>query len=397
MPRVVITGAAVVSPIGSTFNGFMDGLEAGNIGVDNIKGFCTDFFPSTLGAEAKDMGQAIKDDPKAIFLNKTMDELLNNNQAFNNYLSENRFLNLGSGLDYFDLINYVGSDASQKGQWLDYSHNTHRMVGKLAEKYEIAGGYALNVSACVASSQAIGLSYRMMKNSPENKIIVTGGFDSMLNHLHYIGFYKLGAFSSWEANPKNACRPFDKDRSGIVLGEGAAVFLLQNEKDADKSKILGEIVGYSSTMDAHLITDPDPQGTMVAKAAIMAIEEAGISPNDIDCVHLHGTGTIKNDLAEAAAMEIIFGKRYESIPVFSLKAQIGHLIGACSAVELAGVIYSLIKQKVPPTINFEEAEPEIKLRVIKDKALDMKINYVLKLNAAFGGQNTAIVVKRYAT
>jgi 3-oxoacyl-(acyl-carrier-protein) synthase len=248
----------------------------------------------------------------------------------------------------------------------------------------------------VASNHAIGLSFRILKQSKE-KIIITGGVDSMLNPLHYMGFYKLGALSNWTGNPENACRPFDKNRCGLVLGEGAAVLLLQHYEEADPENILAEIVGYRSSMDAYTITDPQPDGTFLAKAAINAVSEAGITPNEIDCVHLHGTGTLKNALTEANAMKLIFGDRYPEIPVFSLKGQVGHLIAACGAMEMLGVIYSLQRQQVPPTINFEEPDPEVPLRVITEQSLDMKIKHILKLNSAFGGQNAAFVLKKLET
>jgi 3-oxoacyl-[acyl-carrier-protein] synthase II len=396
----VITGAGVVSPIGNCFEDFLAGIEQGRKGIGTMKSFDTAHLPCALGAEVKAGPDAARDsavDAKELFIRQAMAELLRGNAFFAASERGSRVLNLGAGLDYFDLQNYTGSQASQTGKWQQYSRNTHLLAGKLAELYEIEGGYSVNVSACVAASQAIGLSYRMLKNTSAPLVIVAGGFDSMLNPLHYLGFYKLGAFSNWQGSPAEACRPFDKNRSGLVLGEGAAVFLLQKAADAAPDNILAEIAGYASTMDAYLVTDPEPSGKLLAQAALAAIKEAGITPDEIDGVHLHGTGTIKNDLAETAALKIIFGKKYSSIPVFSLKGQIGHLIGACGALELAGAIYSILRQKMPPTVNFTQADPEIGLRVIKDQPLEMKINYLLKLNAAFGGQNTAIVVKRHGT
>ena len=148
-------------------------------------------------------------------------------------------------------------------------------------------------------------------------------------------------------------------------------------------------------MDAYMVTDPHPDGRYIANAALEAIKDADISTQDIDCVHLHGTGTYKNALAEAKAMELIFGERFREIPVFSLKGQIGHLIGACGALEIVGVIYSLQKQKVPATVNFKDPDPEVPLRVIKDESIDLEICHVLKLNSSFGGQNTAFVLRKY--
>jgi 3-oxoacyl-(acyl-carrier-protein) synthase len=210
-----------------------------------------------------------------------------------------------------------------------------------------------------------------------------------------MGFYKLGALSNHAGNAEDACKPFDKDRKGLVIGEGGIAILLETEATAQKDRILAEIVGYASSLDSYQITDPVPTGEFLAKAALQAIAEAGISPADIDCVHMHETGTVKNALAESAAMKLIFGERLSEIPVYSMKGQVGHLIGACGAIEMIGVVYSILNQKVPHTVNFVTPDPEVPLRVVQNKALDWKINYVLKLNAAFGGQNTALVIKKY--
>lgn len=217
----------------------------------------------------------------------------------------------------------------------------------------------------------------------------------MLNPLFYMGFHKLGALSNWEGDPAEACRPFDRRRCGLVLGEGAALFTLQHEESAPDGAPLAELAGYGASMDAYMVTDPEPAGRLLAEAARKAMTDAGVSPDEIDCLHLHGTGTMKNDPAEAAAVRLLFPDRYRDIPVFSMKGQIGHLIAGCGAMEMIGVLYSLVRQEVPPTVNFSELDTEVPLRVVSGRPLAMKINTVLKLNAAFGGQNTALVVKRY--
>ena len=320
--------------------------------------------------------------------------MFNENKFIQHYPPEDRILNLGTGIDYFDIVSYVDSDDARSGNWDNYCKRSYKAVEQLAARYQIEGGFSVNVAACVASTQAMGLSFRMLQHT-KNKIVITGGFDSMLCHLHFMGFYKLGAFAEWAGEPGEACRPFDKNRSGLVLGEGGIAFVFQREEEADQADILAEVAGYSSTMDAYMVTAPDPEGKTLANAAISAIKEAGITPQDIDCVHLHGTGTPMNAPAESKAMELIFGHRFKEVPVFSLKGQIGHLIGACGAMEMIGVIYSLQNQKVPATVNFNDPDPEVPLRVIKDQPLDLKINFVLKLNSSFGGQNTALVLKKY--
>jgi 3-oxoacyl-[acyl-carrier-protein] synthase II len=394
MPRIVITAMSVVSPIGSGVKEFYDGLDRGITGTDRITCFPTDFFPVSLGAEARREGRIIMckpgEDRRLAFCDIAFQELFGR-RSFERYAPRERLLITGSGLDYFKLERYAESEEAKRHAWHDYSENSCRMFERYAREYSIGGGAIVNVSACVASSQAIGLAYRLLDEGYRGAIIA-GGADSMLNPLHYMGFYKLGALSDWTGDPKRASRPFDRDRRGVVLGEGAAFFLLENGDDRE-TPALAEIAGYASSCDTYLITDPDPDGTYVAAAALDAIEQAGITPDRIDCVHAHGTGTPKNDVAECNAMKRIFGSRYNRVPVFSLKGQVGHLIGACGALEIAAAIYSLEKQVIPATANFETPDPAIDLHVLK-QPMKKSINYILKLNAAFGGQNTALVIKK---
>lgn len=397
MNKVIITSAGAVSPLGTGFQENMQNLADGFKGIDNIENFDTDYFPVKCGAEARQTGSVILTDTnidrKAQFINDSVAEIAAKSN-FSNYLPYERAMFLGAGIDYFNIKSYLDSPRNNNHDWGEFCLRSSEVVNKLAEKYNIKGGHFTNVSACVASTQAIGLAFRLIKQNPSMSVIA-GGFDSMLCHLHYLGFYKLGALSTWEGNPNEACRPFDKNRCGLVIGEGASAYLLESSDNADSTKILAEIAGYGSTMDSYMVTDPHPDGTYLAKAAMNAIKQAGISPDNIDCVHAHETGTYRNALAETQALKIIFGKRYTEIPVYSLKGQVGHLIGACGALEILGVIDSLINQRVLPTINFYEKDPEVPLNVITEKPLNMKINYILKLNAAFGGQNSALVFKKY--
>jgi len=396
--RVVITGTGICSPIGTGLDEFTAGLESGNRGIGTITHYDAAAFPTAYAAEAKE-GDSVYRFPSAVdrkerFMREAMSQLLKTGDLLHAYQPEDCLLNLGTGIDYFDIEGYVNSGDAASGRWPEHCKRSLKIARDLAEEFEIRGGYTVNLSACVASTQALGLSFRMLKQLP-GKAVVAGGTDSMLNHLSYMGFYKLGAFSQWKGEPGKSCRPFDRNRCGLVIGEGAAAFMMQRLEDADPSLIEAEIVGYASTMDSYMITDPQPEGTALARAALEAIEEAGITSDDIDCAHLHETGTLKNAPAEANAMKKIFGKRFCDIPVFSLKGQVGHLIGGCGAIEVAAAIHSLRTQTVLPTVNFEEPDDDVPLRVVRDVPLELKIDYILKLNSAFGGQNAALVLKRY--
>jgi 3-oxoacyl-[acyl-carrier-protein] synthase II len=398
MSRILVTAAGVNSPLGCSLAEFITGMKQQVYGIDHIKNFDTQFFPADFAAEVHENGRLVKTDSskdrKALFINRAVQELVGKSRDFLSLPPNKRMLHLGAGMDHFDLVGYLNSENTREGLWQKYCQPSDLIVTELAKLHHIEGGSSVNVSACVASSQAMGLSFRILQQRSGIGII-SGGFDSMLSPLHYMGFYKLGAFSQYQGEARHACRPFDKNRSGLVLGEGGAAFFMQRAEDRQHDRPMMEICGYGCSMDAFNITDPHPEGTYLAQAALQAIQEADLSPDDIDCVHTHGTGTSKNEVAEAKAMELIFSKRYREIPVFSLKAQIGHLIGACGAMEMLGVWYSLDQQLVPATLNFQDADPEVPLRVIKNEPLPYPINHILKLNSGFGGQNTALVAKKY--
>ncbi len=394
---VVITAMAPVTPIGTGCEEFSAAMAAGTRGIGVICSFDTKHYPVRLGAEARMNGKVIvsrpQGDRKEIFLELAFEQLQASGR-FDRYAPEERVCLAGAGIDYLRLEDYA-EEKPLDGRWQPYSVNTKLMIDRICGENEIAGSALVNVSACVASSQAIGQGFRRLKNG-DRKIVIAGGVDSMLNPLHYIGFYKLGALSTLSDDPAGSCRPYDLHRQGLVLGEGATFFTLEDASAAEPGTALAEICGYGSSMDAYMITDPRPDGAQLAEAAQRAIDEAGITADDIDCVHTHGTGTLKNDIMECKALERIFGPRYRTVPVFSLKAQVGHLIAACGAAETAAVIDSLTRQVLPATQNFATPDPGIPLNVLR-QPMKMDIEYVLKLNAAFGGQNTALVFRKPRT
>ena len=395
MNKIVVTALGIASPIGTGQSEFFSALHRGYSGIDHIKNFNTNFFPVDFGGEVHSNGNVLESPPaadrKALFIRTALDELYKH-PAVHRYTAASRCLYLGAGIDYFDFPSFT--ENRHVSAWTDFSRRAAHVVNELAGEYSIEGGHCANAAACAASSQALGLSMRILRNA-ENLAVISGGFDSMLSHLHYMGFYNLGALSNWQGRAEGACRPFDKNRCGLVIGEGAAAFLLENAQNAEPENILCELAGFASTMDAYMVTDPEPSGRCLAGAALAAIDDAGISPDAIDVVDLHGTGTIKNALAEMNALRIIFPGRYGEIPVFCLKGQIGHLIAACGAMELPGIIDMLKYQRVLPSVNCDEPDPDLPLNIIRKEPYHTRINYVLKLNAAFGGQNTALVVKKY--
>ena len=396
---VVITGMGVQSPLGCSFEESLQQLGRGVPCVDDIQNFDTSGFSMKAAGEIRHDGSVVKTpahiDRKILFLDRALEELRLTTGYDQRYLPHERVMNMGCGVDHVDIEALFASGEYLLPPFAHFGshHKTAAQMRNLATQYDVLGGCHLFVSACVASTQAIGLSFRMLRHGL-NRAILTGGSESMISHINYMGFYLLGAMASGYASPV-ACKPFDKHRNGTVLGEGAIALLLENSSRAPKERILAEICGYGSTADAYSVTDPDPSAQMLALAIEMALKDAGIGPELIDCVHLHGTGTPKNDPAEYRALQRVFGERVSKLPVFSMKGQIGHLIASCGAMELLGVIHSIQNQVVLPTVNFSEPDPETPFFVVKDKPLSLPIRYVLKLNSAFGGENTALVLKKY--
>lgn len=392
--RVFLCGAGVVSPIGTTWDEFCQGVLEGRHGSAELSVFDGSLLAVRHAAEARWGGRVVpsapEDDRKSIFLSMAADELLVSHRGWRKIEADRRWALLGGGIEHFDLPGYT---ADPNPDWRIYQSRYREAVDDVCDRHGAQGLRSVNVSACVGATQALGVAFRHVRRDPKLAILA-GGADSMLSPLHYMGFHHLGALSEWKGDPTLACRPFDADRCGIVLGEGAGLTVVQSELTADPSEILAEIAGYGTTLDAHMVTDPDPEGVHLAQAALDAIDDAKIRPEDIDCVHLHGTGTPKNEPAEAAAMRRIFGARASSIPVYSLKGQVGHLVGACGAVETLAAALCLREQVVLPTVNCLRLDTTLGLRVVQGSPLRKPMRYLLKLNAAFGGQNAALVLRR---
>lgn len=247
-------------------------------------------------------------------------------------------------------------------------------------------------SACATGNQAIGVAYQSIKTGRINRCLV-GGVDSRCEPSNFLNFYLLGAVTTADVAPAKASRPFAKDRSGFVRGEGAAVLLLESRKSAEArgAKILGKVLGYGCTSDAFRLTDGRDDGSCVVKAMENAIHSAGLQTDDIDYINAHGTSTPLNDRLETLAIKNLFGEKAYKTPISSLKSQIGHSTIAASAIEAIACLIMLKHQKVAPTINYEIPDPECDLDYVPNHSREMKFNAVLSNAFGFGGQNACVV------
>jgi 3-oxoacyl-[acyl-carrier-protein] synthase II len=259
-----------------------------------------------------------------------------------------------------------------------------------------ARGPAMNcLTACAASTQAIGEATEILRRGDAD-VMIGGGAHSMIHPFGVTGFNRLTALSTANGNPRAASRPFDAQRGGFVLGEGAGMVILETLEHAQKrgARILAEVVGYGSTADAFRITDQDPQGMGAVVAMQEALADANLSATDIDYINAHGTGTRENDGNETKAIKTVFGST--GCPVSSIKSMMGHLIAAAGAVELICCVLAIRDNVLPPTTNLENPDPDCDLDYVPNKARKAKVDVALSNSFGFGGQNDSIIVKRFA-
>jgi 3-oxoacyl-[acyl-carrier-protein] synthase II len=258
-------------------------------------------------------------------------------------------------------------------------------------------GYALtNCSACAAGAQAIGHAFRSVRNG-RFEIAVCGGFDSMINPLGIGGFQLLGALTTDNDRGESACRPFDISRSGTVLGEGAAIFVLEplEKARAEGKRIYGEIAGYGSSLDASSLSAPDPKGDGAIRAMQSALQDAGIPAVAIGHINTHGTGTGLNDEIEAAAVRALFADCWQHIPVSATKSLTGHLIAAAGAIEAGACLFVLERNILPHNPWLSRPGPGCDLNHVREPGISFDGDYVLSNSFGFGGQNAALIFRRY--
>ena len=261
-----------------------------------------------------------------------------------------------------------------------------------------ARGPALNcLTACAASTQEIGEATQILRRGDAD-VMIGGGAHSMIHPFGVTGFNRLTALSTANEDPPRASRPFDAQRGGFVLGEGAGMVILETLEHAQKrgAKILAEVVGYGSTADAFRITDQDPQGLGAVVAMQEALRDADLGPEDIHYINAHGTGTRENDGNETGAIKKVFGDHAKNVPVSSIKSMMGHLIAAAGAVELITCLLAIRDNMLPPTMNLEHADPECDLDYVPNKARPARVDVAMSNSFGFGGQNDTIIVKRFS-
>jgi 3-oxoacyl-[acyl-carrier-protein] synthase II len=406
--RVVVTGLGAITPIGCGNDEFWNALIDGKSGVDLVTRFDTSDFKTKIGAEIRNFDpQEYGIIPKDA---KRMDLFTQYGVAAATLAIEDAGLELGEYNDRVGTIIGTGIGGlmtlEEEKRKLVESKNPSRvspflipmMMPNAINAYVSIMHKLTGTSPCPANACATG-SYALIYACKDialgdSDVIVSGGSEAILTEIAASSFANMKALSRNNENPEGACRPFDKDRNGFVIGEGAGVLVLESLEHAlnRDAKIYAEIVGYATNTDAYHITAPDPGARMVIKAILDSLKMAGLEPRDVDYINAHGTSTKLNDRAEAMAIGEVFGDY--KVPVSSTKSMIGHLIGAAGSTEAIACALAIEKQMIPPSINYETPDPEVDLNVITEPT-SVSLNVVMNNSFGFGGHNAVMILKKY--
>ena len=408
--RVVVTGMGAVAPNGNSVSEYWDALTAGQSGIDHITYFDTTDFPVKIAGEVSNF------DPEQYFERKEVRKL----DPFSVYalVASNEAMEM-SGLDAdgFDpqragvmLGCGIGGITTLLAEPVVLQNRGARRVspffvpklisniagGQIAIKWDLQGPNQTVTSACASATDAIGLALRLIKSGSAD-IMVAGGTEASICDLPLAGFSTIRALCNAADPPQSASRPFDKDRGGFVMGEGAGVLVLETEKHAQSrgATIIGELAGYGSTNDAFHVTQPAEGGAGAVKAMQLAIEDAGAEPEEVDYINAHGTSTPYNDKNETAAIKTVFGDHARKLKISSTKSMTGHLLGASGGIEAIAALKTIEKQTIPPTINYTTPDPDCDLDYGPNTAEETKVNSVLSNTFGFGGHNAVVFMRKW--
>ena len=409
MKRVVVTGMGAITPIGNNVEEFWNNIKDGKVGIDNITKFDTTDFKVKLAAEVKNYNPEDYMDKKAarrmeLFCQYAVvaaGEAIRNSEIDLEKEDLNRIgVCVGSGIGSLQAMEREHARLLEKGPnrispMLVPMMISNMAAGNVAITYGLKGKCTNIVTACATGTHCIGDAARYIQYG-EADVMVCGGTESAVTPIGIGGFSALTALTSTEDKTR-ASIPFDKERSGFVMGEGAGIVVLESYEHAMErgAKILAEVVGYGATCDAYHITSPAEDGDGAARAMLLAIEEAGISPSEVDYINAHGTSTHHNDLFETRAIKKAFGKDAYNININSTKSMIGHMLGAAGAVEFIVCVKSVMEDFIHKTAGYQIEDEELDLDYTKEARKDRKVNYALSNSLGFGGHKGSIMVKKF--
>jgi 3-oxoacyl-[acyl-carrier-protein] synthase II len=422
--RVVITGIGCVNPLGHNVEQMWSALKEGKSGVANTTIFDASRFPTKISAEVKnweitdegeDMSRWKDRGRHTRFAAGAAKQAVRASGVLDSDIDPTRFgVYLGSGegnQDFnsftkmmtaalvdkkLDLAKFVKAGLETLNPTVELEQEPNMPVGHMASMFNAQGPNANCLTACAASSQAIGEATEIIRRGDAD-VMLSGGTHSMIHPFGVTGFNLLTALSTSNDEPTRASRPFDRLRDGFVLGEGAGMVILEEYERARRrgAPIYGEVLGFGSTADAYRITDIHPEGRGAISCMRMALKDAGLNSSDIHYVNAHGTSTTVNDRVETVACKEVFGERAMQTPVSSTKSMMGHLIAAAGATELIVCLMAIRDNVLPPTINYENPDPECDLDYVPNAAREARCDYALNNSFGFGGQNITLIVGRF--
>ena len=425
--RVVITGMGAVTPLGHSVAETFQAQVRGRSGVGRISRFNARTFPTTFAAEVKNFDLARFIDDPSRWRNSGVNSqfaaaagrpaLDDAGLAADARVDRDRvgvYLGSGEGIqDFHNLTALIAQSYRPEARTIDTAcfargalekfhagqeaeQELHTTAAHLAAHFDLRGPNFNCLTACAASAQAVGEAVELIRHGDAD-VMLAGGSHSMIHPLGVTGFNRLTALSTLNDAPEKASRPFDLNRDGFVLGEGAAMVILEELEHARMrgAKVFAEMTGYGSTADAFAATDSHPDGRGAIACMRLAIKDARIAPEEVGYINAHGTSTKVNDRVETLAIKRVFGEAAGRVPVSSTKSMTGHLIGAAGATELITCVEVLRHGVLPPTINYETPDPECDLDYIPNTARERRVRHALTNSFGFGGQNISLVVSRF--
>lgn len=410
MKRVVVTGLGAVTPIGIGKDLFWQNLVAGKNGIGRITHFDPAAFDAQIAGEVKGFDPSLYMDRKEakrlvpfIQFSIAASKLALEDAAFaiNPEIAPEVGVFIGSGIGGIGFLEEQCKNLLQKGPSKMSAFTVPFMITDMAAGYVsiqtgAKGPNLCIVTACATGTHCIGEAFKTIQRGTA-KVVIAGGTEAAITPLGVGSFAAARALSPRNNEPEKASRPFDKERNGFVMGEGAGTVILEDLEFAKArgAKIYAELVGYGASGDANHITAPSPGGEGAVRAIRAALKDAGLSPEKIDYVNAHGTSTELNDKYETMALKTVFGDHAKKLAISSNKSMVGHLLGASGAVEFVAATLSVVNNIAPPTINYENADPDCDLDYVPNQARKMAINYAMTNSFGFGGHNAILIVKKY--
>jgi 3-oxoacyl-[acyl-carrier-protein] synthase II len=427
MRRVVVTGLGVVAPNGIGKEAFWSACVNGASGVGPIRTFDASAHPVQIAAEVPDFDitpfvpaeqrKSLKIMGRAARFGLAAAELAVRDSGLELEREDPETIGvvMGTGLVPIDLpeleallanscdadgrlhVNRLGKQGAEAlfPLWI-LKYLPNMLAAHVSMAVRAQGPNSTITTACAAGTQAVGEGFRLIARGDAD-LVLAGGADSRMDPLLLLAYAALGALSRANRPPAEVSRPFDRQRDGFVLGEGAGVLVLEELEHARRrgATIYAEVLGLGSSFDAYAVTRPDPEGRGAARAIRWALREARVDPHDVDYINAHGTSTRLNDLMETAAVKQVFGEGARALQLSSIKSMVGHLIGAAGAVEAVAMALTLWRGVVPPTINLTHPDPECDLDYVPNCARELRVETAVSTSFGFGGQNAALVMRRF--